>query len=90
MFENSSSNSLEHIHSALLAEDFAAAGAVCHKLKSSAGNVGALAFATAVTELERLCVAKNTAATWRLYERIRSAHPLLVGQLKALTLRATA
>ena len=90
MFENSSSNSLEHIHNALLAEDFAAAGAVCHKLKSSAGNVGALAFANAVIELERLCVANNTAAAWRLYERIGSAHPLLVGQLKALTLRATA
>jgi signal transduction histidine kinase/ligand-binding sensor domain-containing protein/CheY-like chemotaxis protein/HPt (histidine-containing phosphotransfer) domain-containing protein len=90
MFENSSSSSLAQIRLALLAEDFPAAGAVCHKLKSSAGNVGALAFANVVVELERFCIAKNIEAAWRLYERISSAHPLLVGQLKSLTLRATA
>ena len=57
LFRTSSTRSLADLKSALEQDDLPAAAAVCHKLASAAANVGALAYAEKVRELERLALA---------------------------------
>jgi signal transduction histidine kinase/ligand-binding sensor domain-containing protein/CheY-like chemotaxis protein/HPt (histidine-containing phosphotransfer) domain-containing protein len=90
LFQTGSSDSLSQLQGALEAGDLEAAGAVCHKLASSAANVGALAFAKVVRQLEMLCLAGDAAGAPTLYERLRSARPALIEELQSLRLRATA
>jgi HPt (histidine-containing phosphotransfer) domain-containing protein len=67
-----------------------AAAAVCHKLASSAANVGAVAFAKDARQLEQLCAAGDAARVQPLFAVLRQAHPSLLEELVALKLRATA
>ncbi|HEY0766875.1 MAG TPA: two-component regulator propeller domain-containing protein [Steroidobacteraceae bacterium] len=90
LFQAGSSQALTALAAALDAADLIAAGAVCHKLASSAANVGASAFARDVRALERLCAAGEARHARELCERLEAAHPALIEELSALRLRASA
>jgi len=81
---------LTQLRAALLRGDLKAAGAVCHKLASSAANVGALSFAKDVRQLEQLCIAGDAARAQPVFERLGVAHPTLIEELLRSRLRATA
>lgn len=70
--------------------DLGAAAALCHKLASSAANVGALAFADDVRRLGRLCTATDETEARRLHRTLERAHPDLLETLMRLRLAATA
>jgi HPt (histidine-containing phosphotransfer) domain-containing protein len=63
---------------------------VCHKLASSAANVGALAFARHARRLEKLCNDRDAEQVLALHAAIRAAHPALLEELRRLKLRASA
>ena len=90
LFRTGSTAALDELQAALRAGDMAAARAICHKLKSSAANVGALAFSKDVRRLEQLCTGGDAAAAWSTCERLRSAHPTLIAELAAFEQRETA
>ena len=90
LFRAGSTAALDELRVALHAGDMAAARAICHKLKSSAANVGAMAFSEDVRRLEQLCAGGDAAAAWSTYERLRSAHPALIAALAAFEQRETA
>jgi signal transduction histidine kinase/ligand-binding sensor domain-containing protein/CheY-like chemotaxis protein/HPt (histidine-containing phosphotransfer) domain-containing protein len=90
LFRTSSSDALATLGAALERGDLQAAAAICHKLKSSASNVGAVAFAKNVRELEQLCRAADQPRARDLYATLRAAHPALMQELMGLRLRATA
>ena len=90
LFEVGSSQSLTQLRVALETGDLEAAGAVCHKLASSAANVGALSFAKEVRQLEALCSAGDVVGARTVYEPLSAAHPVLIDELLSLRLRATA
>jgi CheY-like chemotaxis protein len=90
LFRTGSSAALEELQAALRGGDLTAARAICHKLKSSAANVGALAFSEDVRRLEQLCAAGNATAAWSLFERLRSVHPLLIAEMTAFERKESA
>ncbi|HWG32395.1 MAG TPA: two-component regulator propeller domain-containing protein [Steroidobacteraceae bacterium] len=90
LFHRGSSESLAQLQSAIQRKDLQAAAALCHKLASSAANVGALAYAKEVRQLEQLCVAGDADAVQPLFDLLRTAHPRLIEELLQLKLRATA
>jgi signal transduction histidine kinase/CheY-like chemotaxis protein/HPt (histidine-containing phosphotransfer) domain-containing protein len=90
LFHAGSTTALEELQAALRRGDLAAARATCHKLKSSAANVGALAFSEDVRRLEQLCAAGDVTAAWGAFERLRSAHPALIAELMGVERRESA
>jgi signal transduction histidine kinase/ligand-binding sensor domain-containing protein/CheY-like chemotaxis protein/HPt (histidine-containing phosphotransfer) domain-containing protein len=90
LFRAGSTDAIAQLGSALEADDLKGASAVCHKLASSAGNVGALAFARDVRRLEKICDEGDKARAQRLCERLAAAHPALLAELTRLQLRASA
>jgi signal transduction histidine kinase/ligand-binding sensor domain-containing protein/CheY-like chemotaxis protein len=90
LFGASSAQSLAQLAAALDASDLAAAAALCHKLASSAANVGASAFARDVRVLERLCASGDACAVRELHQRLAAAYPALIAELAAMRLRASA
>jgi CheY-like chemotaxis protein len=90
LFHTGSSECMAQLQTALQSKDLEAGAALCHKLASSAANVGALAYAREVRQLERLCVADEAEAVQPLFELLRTAHPRLIDELQELKLRATA
>ncbi|MDE2448888.1 MAG: response regulator [Gammaproteobacteria bacterium] len=90
LFRAGSTSALEELQTALRGGDLAAARATCHKLKSSAANVGALAFSEDVRRLEQLCAAGNATSAWTTFERLRSAHPALIAELASYEQRESA
>jgi len=90
LFRSGSVESLTQLHKALASNDLTAAAAICHKLASSAANVGALVYGKEVRRLEQLCVAGDHDSALQLNEVIQAAHSPLMAALLGLTLRATA
>jgi signal transduction histidine kinase/ligand-binding sensor domain-containing protein/DNA-binding response OmpR family regulator len=90
LFRSVSTEAIAHLRSSLERDDLKAASAVCHKLASSAANVGALAFSRDVRRLEKLCDAGDKQRARRLYDRLSAAHPTLIEELLRLQLRAIA
>ncbi len=90
LFRTGSAIALGELQSALQDNDLTAARAICHKLKSSAANVGAMAFSGDVRRLEKLCAAGDSAQARSALERLRSAHPALVAELTGLERKETA
>jgi CheY-like chemotaxis protein len=90
LFRAGSTTALEELEAAIRGGDLAAARATCHKLKSSAANVGALAFSEDVRRLEQLCAGGNATAAWSAFERLRTAHPALLAELTGLERRESA
>jgi HPt (histidine-containing phosphotransfer) domain-containing protein len=81
LFRTGSSDALAQLHAALATSAFQPARAVCHKLKSSAANVGALAFSRQVGLLEQRCVEGNLARACDLLDGLQAAHTGLLRQL---------
>ena len=90
LFRAGSADALAGLREALERADLKAAGAICHKLSSSAANVGARAFARDVRQLEQSCEQGDHARARRLCDRLTAAHPRLIEALMAHQLRATA
>ena len=90
LFRTGSSAALDDLQAALRCGELTAARATCHKLKSSAANVGAMAFSEDVRRLEQLCAAGNASAAWSAFERLRSAHPALIAELTAFERKESA
>jgi CheY-like chemotaxis protein/HPt (histidine-containing phosphotransfer) domain-containing protein len=90
LFQSGSAESFAALNLAMGRSDAHAAAALCHKLKSSAANVGALAFSRELGLLETACDSGNLAEAERLYARVRNAYPALMSELCSLTLRASA
>jgi len=90
LFQAGSAPALAQLAATLDAADLVAAAAICHKLGSSAANVGANAFARDVRELERLCAAGEAQRARELHERLAAAYPALIEELSAQRLRASA
>jgi CheY-like chemotaxis protein len=90
LFRTGSATALGELEAAIRGGDLAAARATCHKLKSSAANVGAIAFSEDVRRLEQLCAGGETSAAWSAFERLRSAHPALIAELTGLERRESA
>ena len=90
LFHVGSSEAMTQLQSALQSQDLKAAAAVCHKLASSAANVGAVAFAKDARQLEQLCEAGDASRAQPLFAALRQAHPSLIEALLDLKLRATA
>jgi HPt (histidine-containing phosphotransfer) domain-containing protein len=82
--------SLTDLGGALTTGDLKAAGSVCHKLASSAANVGALAFAKEVRRLEILCSEGNVAGAEELKGGLEAAHPMLMDVLMRVQLKESA
>jgi CheY-like chemotaxis protein/HPt (histidine-containing phosphotransfer) domain-containing protein len=90
LFRTSSADSLTQLGLALNAGNLPAAAAACHKLAASAGNVGALAYAKQLRELERLCAEGQVSGAGEIYQALQMAHPPLMDALVGHTMRASA
>ena len=90
LFETGSTATLSALDGALASAELPMAAALCHKLKASAANVGALTFSRELGRLEKACQTRNLAEAQHLHARVRSAHPALLAELANLTLRASA
>jgi len=81
LFEISSTEALAQLQTALQMSAAGQATAICHKLKSSAGNVGAVAFAREAGRIERHCVEGDLARARELLGGLQAAHPTLLAEL---------
>ena len=90
LFRTSSATDLARLGAALEANDLKTAGAICHKLKTSATNVGAMSFAANVRKLEASCSTGNANGCLLQMAMLTSAHPRLLDELERLTVRASA
>lgn len=90
LFRSASTESIAQLRIAMDARDLVAAASVCHKLASSAANVGALTYANELRRLDQLCTAGDAGKAAELHEAIQAAHPALLDALQSLTLRASA
>jgi CheY-like chemotaxis protein/HPt (histidine-containing phosphotransfer) domain-containing protein len=90
LFRTGSTELLGQLRAAFASGELKAAAAICHKLSSSAANVGALAYAKHVRQLEQLCIAGERAQALELHESLQAAHAPLLDALLGMSLRATA
>jgi signal transduction histidine kinase/ligand-binding sensor domain-containing protein/CheY-like chemotaxis protein/HPt (histidine-containing phosphotransfer) domain-containing protein len=90
LFQTGAADSLGALQLALTRAELPGAAALCHKLKASAANVGALAFSRELALLEQACNAGSLEEAQRLHDRVLSAYPALLAELSSLTLRASA
>ena len=90
LFGSSSTQALDELKAALEADDLPTAAAVCHKLASAAANVGALAYAQRVKELERHALAGERMPARDVGEELCAAHMPLLEALQSQRVRATA
>jgi len=81
LFQASSAESLSQLQTALQMSATGQAAAICHRLKSAAGNIGAVAFANEVHRIERLCIEGEPVRARELLEGLRAAHPTLLAEL---------
>jgi HPt (histidine-containing phosphotransfer) domain-containing protein len=81
LFEISSTDALAQMQTALQTSAAGQAAAICHKLKSIAGSVGAVAFAREVGRIERHCVEGDLARARDLFAGLQAAHPTLLAEL---------
>jgi response regulator RpfG family c-di-GMP phosphodiesterase len=88
LFEKSSRTLMERLAAAIGGGDLVTAADICHRLKSSCANVGALAFAARVRELEQICRDGDAARAVVAHRQLAGAHGPLLGALHDLTLAA--
>jgi HPt (histidine-containing phosphotransfer) domain-containing protein len=81
LFEIGSTEALAQLQTALQMSAAGQAAAICHKLKSIAGSVGAVAFAREVGRIERHCVEGDLARARDLLGGLQAAHPTLLAEL---------
>jgi HPt (histidine-containing phosphotransfer) domain-containing protein len=81
LFAGSSTATLSQLQTALQTSAAGQAAAICHRLKSTAGNIGAVAFAHEVGRIEKLCVEGDLARARDLFAGLQAAHPTLLAEL---------
>jgi len=81
LFQTSSAETLSQLQNALQMSAAGPAAAICHRLKSAAGNIGALGFAQELHRIEKLCVAGDLARARELLAGLQAAHPTLLAEL---------
>ncbi|HXC59686.1 MAG TPA: response regulator, partial [Steroidobacteraceae bacterium] len=90
LFEKSSQPLMARLDVALREQNLKQAADVCHTLKSSAANVGAMAFSTSLRELEQLCLDGDVARAVELHRRLAAAYGPLLAELRNTRLAASA
>ena len=90
LFQPASTQAVAELGSLLSAADHPAAAALCHRLASSAANVGALVFSRYVRQLEKSCDERDAVRASNLYDTVRAAHPPLIEELTRLQLKESA
>jgi signal transduction histidine kinase/ligand-binding sensor domain-containing protein/CheY-like chemotaxis protein/HPt (histidine-containing phosphotransfer) domain-containing protein len=90
LFEPASVAALDEFRMHLESGDFVAGATICHRLKSSAANVGALTFASVVRDAEQACLARDASRAADLHARLAAVLPALHAALRAQPDRATA
>ncbi|MFC4312083.1 two-component regulator propeller domain-containing protein [Steroidobacter flavus] len=90
LFRTGSAESLAQLSAAMAEQDLKVAAGICHKLASSASNVGALTYGKELRRLEQLCIAGEQQQAATLHETIQSAHAPLMNVLLGLTMKASA
>jgi len=88
LFHTGSADALAQLTSALEASALPPARSVCHKLKSSAANVGAMAFSRQLALLEQRCVAGDLHQARELLAGLQAAHSGLMTELSRLAVSA--
>jgi HPt (histidine-containing phosphotransfer) domain-containing protein len=81
LFEISSAEALAQLQTALQVSATGQAAAICHRFKSIAGSVGAVAFAREVGRIERHCVEGDLARARELLGELQAAYPTLLAEL---------
>jgi CheY-like chemotaxis protein/HPt (histidine-containing phosphotransfer) domain-containing protein len=90
LFRTGSAESLAQLGDAMVENDLVAAAGLCHKLASSASNVGALAYGKELRRLEQLCNDGEQAQAAEVHELIQAAYAPLMDALLGQTLKASA
>lgn len=90
LFRSGSSQTLAHLKEAFANRDMRAAASLCHKLSSSAANVGALVYSAQVKELEQLCAVDDFDDARVLHDCLQAAHAPLLAALEHTMMRAVA
>jgi signal transduction histidine kinase/ligand-binding sensor domain-containing protein/CheY-like chemotaxis protein len=90
LFQSGSVQAMAQLGAALERQDLKDAAAICHKLGSSAANVGALAFAQEVRSLEHSCVAGDATRARATQQRLQQAQPALLQELTSIRMKASA
>jgi signal transduction histidine kinase/ligand-binding sensor domain-containing protein/CheY-like chemotaxis protein/HPt (histidine-containing phosphotransfer) domain-containing protein len=90
LFEKSSQTLMDRLDAALRGGDLAQAADVCHTLKSSSANVGAMAFSKKVRELEQLCRGGDAAQAANVHKRLMAAYPPLLAALRTTQMASSA
>jgi signal transduction histidine kinase/ligand-binding sensor domain-containing protein/CheY-like chemotaxis protein/HPt (histidine-containing phosphotransfer) domain-containing protein len=90
IFSASAPRQLSELHAALERGDLPAAAAVCHALKGSAGNVGAVTMAHTAGELRLACTAGDQAAINSLVAQLEGLLPTAISALDAEVSRESA
>jgi HPt (histidine-containing phosphotransfer) domain-containing protein len=81
LFRAGSPEALAQLRSALANSALLPARAICHKLRSSAANVGALAFAQELGQLERLCLEGDLGRAQGVLVGLEAAYSALMVEL---------
>jgi HPt (histidine-containing phosphotransfer) domain-containing protein len=81
LFRAGTPGALVQLRAALADSASQPAGAICHKLRSSAANVGALAFAQELGQLERLCRQGDIPTAEAVLEGLEAAYSALMVEL---------
>lgn len=90
LFQSSSGQAMQELAATLAAGDLQRSAAVCHRLGSSAANVGALSFAQEVRTLEQVCASGEGNRARAIQARLQQAYPALVDELLSIRLKASA
>ncbi len=82
LFLSSSARLMTTLEQSLDQEDLVGAGRAAHTLKSSSANLGATAFSAICRQLERECVAKDTASARGSFSKLEGLYPDVVTALE--------
>jgi signal transduction histidine kinase/ligand-binding sensor domain-containing protein/CheY-like chemotaxis protein/HPt (histidine-containing phosphotransfer) domain-containing protein len=85
LFDTSSRKLMLKLEEAIANGDMSTAADVCHRLKSSAANVGAMAFSARVRELEQICREEDAARAAVACRLLAGAHGPLLSALHEFT-----
>jgi two-component system sensor histidine kinase/response regulator len=90
LFDTSSQPVMAQLDAAIASQDLSQAADLCHRLKSSSANVGAMAFAAALRELEQHCRKGELAQAQDIHRRLAAAFQPLLATLRARRMAASA
>jgi two-component system sensor histidine kinase/response regulator len=84
LFLNGAATKLPAIEAHLAAGRLAEVAGLCHQLKSSSGNLGALKLGKIFEQLEAETQQSNAAAAAQTYAQVKLAYPAVESALRAL------